>query len=492
MRELPLNLQLNEDDALYIQIYRGIRDEIMSGSILTGEKLPSSRNLASCLQVSRTTVDEAYSQLVSEGYVEAVEKKGYFVCRLDGIYTVNGDREENINGSDFAPDTIIDSLKGTKKENIDRTISKKATPTEWLFDFSPMTTDMSEFPFSTWKKIMRGIMVDARSSMFMMGSPQGDAELRNTICRYLHGSRGVACSPDQLIIGAGNDYLLLLLSRIIGNRRNIAMENPSYTRACRMFSSMGSNVIPIDIDHNGIIPDKLRSSDADTVYLMPAHQFPMGFVMPASRRAELIKWASEDDDRYIIEDDYDSEFRYKGRPVPSLQGNDRFESVIYVGTFSKSIAPAIRISYMVLPERLIGRYRENCGFYSSTVSRIDQAILNEFISAGYFERYLNKMRKRYKIKHDEMLEGLECFRCDFDISGEDAGLHMVLTDKRQRSEEVLIKEAGEKGIRVYGNRDNYIAAPPKESPARILLGYAPLSLHDIDEGLRILHDAWKI
>ena len=470
MRELPLSLQLDGDEPLYIQIYRGIRDEIMNGAILTGEKLPSARNLAASLQVSRTTVDEAYSQLVSEGYVESQEKKGYFVCGLDGIYDVS-------------------SRSGNKVTYI---TESKAIPKEWLFDFSPMATDMSEFPYATWKKIMRGIMVDDRNSMFMMGSSQGDLELRNTLCRYLHGSRGVRCRPEQLIIGAGNDYLLFLLSRIIGQDRNIAMENPSYIRACRMFRSIGCKVTPVDIDQNGIITQKLRDSLADTVYLMPAHQFPMGFVMPASRRAELLKWASEDDSRYIIEDDYDSEFRYKGRPVPSLQGTDRFGSVIYIGTFSKSIAPAIRISYMVLPESLMERYKERCGFYSSTVSRIDQAILNEFISAGYFERYLNKMRKKYKMKHDEMQRGLRAFTNEFSVSGENAGLHMILTDRTGRSEEELVESARAKGIRVYGNKDNYISGQPKDDIARILLGYAPLSLTDIDKGLKSLQGAWKI
>lgn len=472
MRELPVNLQLNGDESLYSQIYKGVRDEIRGGAMLPGEKLPSARNLASCLQVSRTTVDEAYAQLVSEGYVEAKAKRGYFVCDLDGIYTIGSDMHDSAN-----PAAIY-----AHKE--------KAIPSEWLYDFSPMKTDMSEFPYATWKRIMRGIMVDARSSMFMMGDPKGDIELRSTISRYLHGSRGVVCKPEQIVIGAGNDYLQMMLAKILGSGRKVAMENPSYQRACRMFMSLGCAVVPVDTDMNGMMPDVLRASGADIAYLMPAHQFPMGIVMPASRRAEMLKWSQERDDRYIVEDDYDSEFRYRGNPVPSLQGLDRYGKVIYIGTFSKSIAPAIRISYMVLPEELLSVYEEKCGFYTSTVSRIDQAILNEFISAGYFERYLNKMRKRYKQKHDEMISGLREFGNDFELSGENAGLHMVITDRRGRTEDELIRSAASAGIKVYGNMENYIAAPPVLTPARILLGYAPLSMDDIADGLKILCRTW--
>ena len=468
MKELPLNLHLDGNENLYSQIYSGIRDEIRNGSILPGEKLPSSRNLASHLQVSRTTVDAAYGQLVSEGYVDAREKKGYFVCALDGIYSID--------------EKTCDSVYTDKD---------KAIPQEWLYDFSPMKTDMSEFPYSTWKKIMRGVMVDARSSMFMMGDAQGDPELRNTICRYLHGSRGVMCRPEQIFIGAGNDYLLMIISRILGNGRTVAMENPSYQRACRLLRSLGCGIAPVSTDAGGMKVDELDASGADTAYLMPAHQFPMGTVMPIGRRLELLRWAAGGNDRFIVEDDYDSEFRYRGKPVPSLQGSDNDGRVIYLGTFSKSIAPAIRISYMVLPDRLLDRYRTSCGFYSSTVSRIDQAILNEFISAGYFERYLNKMRKKYKLKHDATTEGLERFKGDFEITGENAGLHLILTDRRGRTEKELTDKAAAAGICVYGNRRNYIAPPEPDTPARILLGYAPLSATEIKDGLALLYSRWQ-
>ncbi len=199
------------------------------------------------------------------------------------------------------------------------------------------------------------------------------------------------CHPEQIIIGAGTDYLFMLLEKILGRHVPIAMEEPTYKRAYQVFQSFAYKIDAIPMDAYGMDVEKLRMTDARVAYVMPSHQYPTGVVMPIGRRMELLKWAMEKEDRYLIEDDYDSEFRYKGKPIPSLQASDRDGRVIYMGTFSKSIAPAIRVGFMVLPLDLLKIYKENCGFYASTVSRIDQRILNEFIKDGYFERYLNKI-----------------------------------------------------------------------------------------------------
>ncbi len=211
--------------------------------------------------------------------------------------------------------------------------------------------------------------------------------------------------------------------------------------------------------------------------------------MPIGRRMELLKWAAEKEGRYLIEDDYDSEFRYKGKPLPSLQASDSNGNVVYIGTFSKAIAPAIRISYMVLPYSLLTRYRQECGFYSSTVSRIDQTILNEFIQDGYFERYLNKMRKCYRMKHDLLMGELKGFKKTFRISGSNAGLHVLLTDRMGRSEEELAQAAQETGVKVYRMRD-FRMEEKKEAAAMLILGYASLSPEEICEGVDLLKKAW--
>ncbi|MDE5933379.1 MAG: PLP-dependent aminotransferase family protein, partial [Lachnospiraceae bacterium] len=364
---------------------------------------------------------------------------------------------------------------------------------KYRYDFSPNAIDMSLFPYTTWKKITKNILVDARSNMFALGEPQGDWELRVTISRYLHASRGVNCKPEQIMIGAGNDYLLLLLEKILGRHIPVAMENPTYKRACRIFQSFAYPVSFVQMDEGGMKPDALRESGAQLAYVMPAHQYPTGIVMPIGRRMELLRWASEKEERYLIEDDYDSEFRYRSKPIPALKASDKNDKVIYIGTFSKAIAPAIRISYMVLPTKLLTEYREKCGFYASTVSRIDQTILNEFIQGGYFERYLNKMRKYYKFKHDVMLNELKAFEKDFVISGENAGLHMLLTDKKGRTEEELRTYAEDAGIKVYPMGEFYMETPPRaKRKAAVILGYGALSQSDIVDGLRVLKMAYHV
>ena len=234
--------------------------------------------------------------------------------------------------------------------------------------------------------------------------------------------------------------------------------------------------------------DELEKSGADIAYVMPSHQYPLGIVMPIQRRTELLRWA-EEGQRYIIEDDYDSEFRYKGKPIPALQGYDCKEKVIYIGTFSRSIAPSIRISYLVLPKTLLPIYYEKCRFLSSTVSRVDQLIIQRFIEKGYYERHLNKMRALYKGRHDMMLSQLKTYLPLCEISGEHAGVHLLLTFPKERKEEELIKRAEEKGVKVYGLSSYDIRREQTKQPV-ILLGYANLSEEKIKEAIQLLSKAW--
>lgn len=276
------------------------------------------------------------------------------------------------------------------------------------------------------------------------------------------------------------------------------METPTYRQAYRVLSALGHPILPVPMDRNGMDPERLQASGANIAYIMPSHQFPTGIVMPVRRRQELITWAAASPERFLIEDDYDSEFRYRGKPVPALYGSDLTGSVIYLGTFSKSVAPAIRVSYMVLPEPLLAVYRERCGFYTSTVSRVDQEILTRFLRDGYFERHLNRMRGVYRMKHDLLLDLLGPFRADFRIQGELAGLHLLLESRKNTSEEELIARAWEAGVRVYGLSEYLIPAAtiPKEcfppESRTILLGYAGLSADQIRDGAERLKRAWGI
>lgn len=469
MYDMTIQLHTDSSKCLYEQIYEHIRQEIREGKLLAGERLPSTRSLAEYLQVARSTVDCAYDQLLSEGYIEARPYRGYFVCPLEELFQLESTMQQEAIALAHQDTDLWEQ-------------------TDYLYDFSPNEIDMSGFPFGVWKKITKNILTDGNSELFSQGEPQGDYDLRLTISRYLHSSRGVNCTPEQIVVGAGNDYLLMLLEKILGRHVKIAMENPTYKRAYRIFQSFAYPITTVDMDESGMKVKSLEKEDVSVAYVMPSHQFPTGTVMPIGRRRELLKWADGEEERYLIEDDYDSEFRYRGKPIPSLQASDLYGKVIYMGTFSKAIAPAIRVSYMVLPEKLLARYRQNCYFYSCTVSRIDQRILNEFIRDGYFERHLNKMRKIYRGKHDLLLDCLKPFEEEFQISGEHAGLHVLLTARKKTEEKTFLHAAAAKGVKVYGLSDSLVVGAPCK--ATLLLGFGGLKNKDIIEGVNLLKSAW--
>ena len=460
MLSIPLNTE--STTPLYTQIYQYIRKEILDGTLPIHQKLPSARELSSTLSVSRTTIDMAYGQLVDEGYLTVLAKKGYFVNEIASLSQLS------------------------LNEAISPKTEKKQSTTSFQYDFSPFAVDLEHFPYATWQQLSRRCLKEGRD-LFLLGDAMGDLSLRQAIATYLHQSRSVKCAPEQIVVGAGVDYLLQLLVTILGTNRSIAMENPSYIRAYRIFEGLGCKTSPISLDKDGMNIQKLYASGCDTAYVTPSHQYPLGLIMPINRRHELLSWAASKEGRYIIEDDHDSEFRYKGKPIPSLQGIDTKDKVIYVGTFSKAIAPAIRVGYMVLPPKLLELYHEKCYYYASTVSRVDQAILTTFMNEGYFERHLNRMRKLYKEKRDTMTAFLTNQALPITIRGENAGMHLVIEFDSKKEEKQLIDLAAQKGVRVYGLSEHFIR-PEKDYPPTLLLGYANLSLAEINAGLAILFD----
>ncbi len=465
MNELTINLQPKSEIPLYEQIYTYIKRDIQNGRILSGEKLPSTRALSRHLEVSRSTVELAYEQLQSEGYVEAEPYRGYFAAQVDGLYQLKqtvGPLPEEPGGGQVKP----------------------------KYDFTPNGVDLKSFPHHVWRKLSKECLLDDQAELFRLGDPQGEPGLRRAICGYLHQARGVNCLPEQIIVGAGNDYLLMLLTTVIGPGHKVALENPTYKQAYRLFKNLSYEVCTVDMDEKGMEVEKLGNTNADIAFVMPSHHYPLGTVMPVKRRTALLKWAEEEDGRYIIEDDYDSEFRYKGKPIPALQGYDSNSKVIYMGTFSKSIAPAIRMSYMVLPVPLLRLFRERSGFLNSTVSKVDQMILQKFIEGGYFERHLNKTRALYKSRHDTLLGCLKVLRKRCRISGENAGVHLLLHFQDGTTEEELIQSAEARDVRVYG-LSQYFIGPRKNGQATILLGYANIDEEKIQEAVKILAEAWK-
>lgn len=465
MNELIISLSEKDGKHLYEQIYSHIKKEIVEGRMNTKEKLPSTRALSLYLQVSRSTVSLAYDQLLAEGYIEAIPGSGYYVSRLENLY------------------------QNTKEKTADiphRPQEKKQAQ----ISFSPVGVDLSQFPYPAWRKITREVL-GFGEELFMGGDAQGELSLRTSIRQYLHAARGVNCTEEQIIVGAGNEYLLMLLQKLLGNNTVVAFENPTYLKAYRSFYDAGFPVRLVSMDKNGMKVSELEETKASVAYVMPSHQYPTGTVMPIGRRMELLKWADKEPHRYVIEDDYDSEFRHKGKPIPSLQSTDSGDNVIYIGTFSKAVAPAIRVSYMVLPHSLLLRYRQQGTYLSATVSRIDQRVLDEFMKRGYFERYLNRMRKVYRDKHDKLLNLLRPFETRFSITGEWAGLHLLLTAKDSASEKELVESASRVGIRVFGMSENLVEEKEQHTQkATILLGYAGLSDEEMEKGIEQLKKAW--
>lgn len=465
MNELAIALQPNSKRHLYLQIYEYLINEIQERKLLPGEKLPSTRFLAQYLQVSRSTVELSYELLLAEGYIESIPYKGYYVNQIDYLVRIDDPQQ--------------------KREEL------KSTELETPYDFSPTKIQMEGFPFSVWKKIQKIALADNEMKLFTLGDPQGEESLRIAIARYLHASRGVRCEPEQIIVGAGNDYLLMLLEKIIGSDQVVAIENPTYQRAYKIFQSFGYEVNAIEMDSSGIEMDSLYESKALIAYVMPAHQFPTGIVMPIARRMELLTWANQRAKRYIIEDDYDSEFRYKGRPMKALQSLDENGKVIYMGTFSKSIAPAIRISYVVLPKILVNKYKEDAYFFSSTVSRIDQATLEIFIRDGYFERHLNKMRKTYKEKHDLLLQLLKPYENIIQVTGNHMGLHLIIEYNGSKTEEELLEVANSVQVKIYPMKAYWAKEKKLNKRKQFLLGYASIELANIQKGIELLMSGWK-
>lgn len=467
MNDLLIPLKEDSRFPMYRQIYDFIKNEIQKGRMKAGEKLPSSRLLAKNLCISRSTVDMAYDQLSAEGYIEAVPCKGYYVCQMEGLY--------------FSAEKRIFPEKKSESEPPEKV---------YQWDFSLNGIAPGGFPHNTWRKLSREVLSQEGDSLFQLGNPCGEPGIRQAVADYLHNARGVDCDPDQIIIGAGNDYLLMLLCIILGKKRRIAMENPTYLNAYYDLAHMGCRILPVEQDSQGICVEELEKTGADTVYVMPSHQFPMGMVMPQKRRMELLKWAQQSESRYIIEDDYDSEFRYKGQPIPALSGFDRKGCVIYLGTFSKSLAPSVRVSYMVLPPILMKAYLSLGHLFAVTVSRTDQKILELFLREGYYERHLNRMRAVYKNKHDLMVRYLKEMSHICTFSGENAGVHLVVQFCNGLKEKEGIRRAEKAGIKVYGVSEYRIQKTEKEENM-VLLGYAAMKDSEIEEAMGKLKKIWE-
>ncbi len=446
--------------ARYDYLYRCIREDILTGRLAAGEKLPSKRTLASHLQTAVVTVENAYAQLIAEGYVYAREKRGYFVA-------------------------AVELHRAAPKERAPQVQPPAAR--EWLLDLSRGGSGTEGFPFSVWARLMRRVLTEGGETLLRATPPNGARELREAIARELYRFRGIAVEPEQIVVGAGTEYLYNLIVQLLGREAVYGVEDPGYSKAARIYALSGARSAPVTVDEGGVCLSALEESGAQILHTSPNHQFPTGAVTPIARRQSLLRWAQARQDRYIIEDDYDSEFRFTLRPIPTLKSIDRAGRVIYVNTFSRTLAPSLRISYMVLPDALAARYRERLGFYSCTVPAIEQYTLSRFLDEGHFDAHLNRMRSYYRARRDAVIAAIGesplAPRCR--ISGADAGLHFLLTLDTARSDDALRAAAEHEGLRLSFLSD-FALRPGSAPPHTLVVNYPGVDTAELGRALEIL------
>lgn len=472
MIEITPYIDESRAEPKYIQIYQHIKQEILNGAIPPGSHLPSIRKLASYLHISRNTVELSYQQLIAEGYVENRPRVGLFAADL---------KKDSLALESFPQQSTLE-----EREPVNHSKEEE----EYIYDFRHGNIDRTSFPLQLWRKLSNKIFREKSTAVFQYGDMQGELGLREEISRYLYRSRGVLCSPDQIIIGAGIQQLTCLLCQLIGpGQKKMAMENPGYYAARKIFENHTFEVDPIPLEHDGIDLKQLKQSRAKVVYVTPSHQFPYGMVMSISKRMKLLQWA-EEQNGLIIEDDYDGEFRYHTLPIPALQGLDAQGSVVYLGTFSKALLPSIRVSYMVLPPSLHKTYKKDFTTYEQTASKLHQMTLELFMREGHWEKHLRKVRKVYQRKHAALLAAIRtCLGNRVNIIGDTSGLHLLVEVNRHATDHQLVEEAKKLRVKVYPTSIYWTNKNENRKPV-ILLGFGGLEEDQIEEAVGLLKEAW--
>ena len=446
-----LTYELNKQPGLplYEALYRCIREDILSGKLTPGQKLPSKRALAQHLKVSNITVQGAYDQLLAEGYIYAQPRVGYFAEAVE--------RRSPVKTSPTPP---------TEKK-------------QWEIDLTVNAS--SDFPFSVWSRLQRQVMQDYARQLLQPVPNQGLWELRCAIAGHLADFRGMQVAPENILVGAGTDFLYNLLLQLLGRDKTYAVEEPGYGKIRMIYAAGGVKCVSARMDDLGVIPGSL--ADAQVLHISPSHHFPTGLVTPRERRNELLRWACERDDRYIIEDDYDSEFRFSAHPMPTMESMDMGGRVIYMNTFSKTLAPSIRISYMILPPKLMEQFRKTLGFYSCTVPSFEQYTLTRFLQDGHFEKHLNRMRKAYKSRRNALVDALQKspYAKQMKILEQDAGLHFILQADTRLTETELVERCAAAGIRVRALSSYYHGAVPAGDRNCLVINYSGLHPEQIEK-----------
>jgi GntR family transcriptional regulator/MocR family aminotransferase len=452
---------------LYLHLYQCIRQDILSGVLPSNSRLPSKRSFAKHLGISVITVENAYAQLQSEGFLYSLPKKGFFVSPIETAAVA-------------APTQTAPKAAAP--------VHQPASPAIQL-SFASNRTAAENFPFPLWAKLTRETLSEHREELMEPSPAGGLPELRTAIAQHLKQFRNMDVWPEQIIVGAGTEYLYSLLIQLLGFDKVYAVENPGYQKIPRIYQSHGVNVQYISLDAGGMSIQQLEEKGADIAHISPSHHYPTGIVTPIGRRYELLAWAAGAPSRYIIEDDYDSEFRLSGKPIPTLQSIDQGGRVIYMNTFTKTLSSTIRISYMVLPPALLEKFDRSLGFYACTVSNFEQHTLARFIQEGHFERHINRMRNRYREIRDGLMAAIH--ESEFEpqvvrITGLDSGLHFLLKLDTQLSDEALLKKAEQAQLRLSCLSQYYLTEELEPPQHILLINYSGLAPEEIPQAIRLL------
>ncbi len=410
---ITLDFEKRGSQTLTDFLYFSIKNQILNKSLCENEKLPSKRSLSAHLGISVITVQNAYAQLIDEGFIYSIEKKGFFVSDI-ARHLEKSDKKEQESFSTNTP----------QKNQVEQNQN-------YFADFTSNAAAPGKFPFTLWSHTMRQVLASENEKLLMRTDVFGTIELRRAICQHLKAFRNMNVNENQVIIGAGTESLYSMLVQFLGSNQIFAVENPGYHKAAEIFRLNGTKCVPVKIDAQGLIVNELKTAGATVVHVSPSHHFPSGVIMNFKRRTELLEWANSTQNRLIIEDDYDSEFRFTGKPLPTLQSIDQNGRVIYINTFSKTLAPSFRISYMILPPMLAQKFSQKLGFYSSQAPSFEQSTIARFIEQGHYEKHLNRMKNYYKSLRNNLITAIENSALSklFTIREENSGLHFLLTMK---------------------------------------------------------------
>jgi len=472
-------LNQNHKEPLYQQLYEQLKQKIIAGEWSQGKRLPAMRVLAKKLCISRNTVENAYGQLCVEGYAVSKQGCGFIVQ----------DIQESVLDRPYK--TMARIANSGRQEHQAQSDCSSKKSANYTFDFQYGNLPPESFPRQIWRRLTAESLASLESeNICAYGDKQGELALRRELIDYLHDSRGIVCTPDQVVLCNGlQDALSIICTLFSDDNRILAMEDPGYDFTRIVFQNHGYTIAPIPVNASGISLDDLQHSPAKMAYITPSHQFPTGCVMPINQRMELLRWA-EQVDGIILEDDYDSELRYHTRPIPALQSIDRNERVIYLGTFSKALSPALRTSYLILPQRLLTKYKTTFARYNPSVPWLQQQVMTLFMAQGHWEKHLRKMCLQNKRKHDVLVRSIrEMMGERVKIHGAGGGLHLLVEVLDKTPQEVLIQKAAEHRVKVYPTRQ-YWLQPEKATDSLIQFGFSGLGEEEIVEGVALLCKAW--